>query len=76
MDTCHLSVTVPQMMAVLLEHREALPYSHCVAWFLLFTFFGSIACCFLAVVAYDSCVAVCQPLFYVTIVTQKALLVL
>lgn len=76
MDTCHLSVTVPQMVAVLLEHREALSCSHCVACFLLSIFCGSIACYFLAVAAYDSCVAVCQTLFYVTIVTQKVLLVL
>lgn len=69
MDTCHLSVTVPQMLAMLLDHRAALPYSHCLAWF--FLFFGSIDRYFLSTIAYDSCVAMYQPLLYVTMVTQK-----
>uniref|UniRef100_A0A4X1VQU9 G-protein coupled receptors family 1 profile domain-containing protein n=1 Tax=Sus scrofa TaxID=9823 RepID=A0A4X1VQU9_PIG len=42
MDICYSSVTVPQMMAVLLEHG-----------FFLFTFFGSIDCYLLALMAYD-----------------------
>lgn len=37
-------------------------------------FFGSIDCYLLALMAYDRYVAVCQPLLYVTIMTQKALL--
>lgn len=75
MDTCHLSVTVPQMMATLLDHRAVLPYSHCLAWFFLFTFFGSIDCYFLSTIAYGSCMAVYQPLLYVTTVTPKGLFV-
>lgn len=74
MDICYSSVTVPQTMAVLLEHGAALSYARCVAQFFLFTFFGSIDCYLLALMAYDRYVAVCQPLLYVTIMTQKALL--
>ncbi|NP_001378255.1 olfactory receptor family 9 subfamily Q member 1 [Equus caballus] len=72
MDICYSSVTVPQMMAVLLEHGTVLSYTRCVAQFFLFTFFGSIDCYLLALMAYDRYVAVCQPLLYVTIMTQKA----
>ncbi|XP_008561341.1 PREDICTED: olfactory receptor 9Q1-like [Galeopterus variegatus] len=72
MDICYSSVTVPQTMAVLLEHGAALSYTRCAAQFFLFTFFGAIDCYLLALMAYDRYVAVCQPLFYVTIMTQKA----
>ncbi|XP_062951690.1 olfactory receptor 9Q1-like [Cynocephalus volans] len=73
MDICYSSVTVPQTMAVLLKHGAALSYTRCAAQFFLFTFFGAIDCYLLALMAYDRYVAVCQPLFYVTIMTQKAL---
>lgn len=68
-------LSLPQMMAMLLDHRAVLPYSHCLAWFFLFTFFGSTDCYFLSTIAYGSCVAVCQPLLYVTTVTPKGLFV-
>lgn len=38
----------------------------------LFTFFASMDCYLLAIMAYDRCVAVCRPLLYVAIVTEKA----
>ncbi|XP_007952042.2 olfactory receptor 9Q1-like, partial [Orycteropus afer afer] len=74
MDICYSSVTVPQMLAVLLEHGAILSYTRCAAQFFLFTFFGSIDCYLLAIMAYDRYVAVCQPLLYVTIMTHRACL--
>ncbi|XP_022363334.1 olfactory receptor 9Q1-like [Enhydra lutris kenyoni] len=73
MDVCYSSAIVPQMLAVLLEHGATLSYSRCTTQFFLFTFFGSIDCYLLAVMAYDRYVAVCRPLLYVTIMTEKAL---
>ncbi|XP_029813139.1 olfactory receptor 9Q2-like [Suricata suricatta] len=70
-DICYSSITVPQMLAVLLEHGVALSYTRCAAQFFLFTFFASIDCYLLAIMAYDRYVAVCRPLLYVTIVTEK-----
>ena len=72
LDTCYSFVTVPLMMAVLLEPRAALSYTLCAAQFFLFTFFGSIDCYLLALMANDLYVAVCQPLLYVTIMRRKA----
>ncbi|KAJ8795833.1 hypothetical protein J1605_002595 [Eschrichtius robustus] len=72
MDTCYSFATVPLMMAVLLEPRAALSYTLCAAQFFLFTFFGSIDCYLLALMANDLYVAVCQPLLYVTIMRRKA----
>ncbi|XP_075404219.1 olfactory receptor 9Q1-like [Tenrec ecaudatus] len=73
-DICYSSVTVPQMLAVLFKHGAALSYTRCAAQFFLFTFFGSIDCYLLALMAYDRYVAVCQPLLYVTIITKEACL--
>ncbi|XP_003920195.3 olfactory receptor 9Q1 [Saimiri boliviensis] len=71
MDICYSSVTVPQMLAML-EHGAVSSYTCCAAQFFLFTFFGSINCYLLALMAYDRYLAVCQPLLYVTIMTQQA----
>ncbi|XP_004683512.1 PREDICTED: olfactory receptor 9Q2 [Condylura cristata] len=71
-DICYSSVIVPQMLAVLWEHGAAISLARCAAQFFLFTFFASIDCYLLAFMAYDRYVAVCQPLLYVTIMTEKA----
>ncbi|XP_014408739.2 olfactory receptor 9Q2 [Camelus ferus] len=71
-DICYSSAIVPQMLAVLLEHGVVISRARCAAQFFLFTFFASIDCYLLAIMAYDRYVAVCRPLLYVTIVTEKA----
>ncbi|XP_006875851.1 PREDICTED: olfactory receptor 9Q2-like [Chrysochloris asiatica] len=70
-DICYSSVIVPQLLAVLLEHGAVISEACCAAQFFLFTFFASIDCYLLAIMAYDRYVAVCQPLLYVTIMTEK-----
>ncbi|XP_066216523.1 olfactory receptor 9Q2-like [Saccopteryx leptura] len=72
-DMCYSSVTVPQLLAVLLDHGSVISQARCAAQFFLFTFFASIDCYLLAIMAYDRYVAVCQPLLYGSIMTQKAL---
>ncbi|XP_002709018.3 olfactory receptor 9Q2 [Oryctolagus cuniculus] len=71
-DLCYSSVTVPQMLVVLWERGTVISQARCAAQFFLFTFFASIDCYLLAIMAYDRYAAVCQPLLYVTIVTEKA----
>ncbi|XP_057585701.1 olfactory receptor 9Q2-like [Hippopotamus amphibius kiboko] len=71
-DICYSSAIVPQMLAVLLEHGVVISKARCAAQFFLFTFFASMDCYLLAIMAYDRYVAVCRPLLYVTIMTEKA----
>ncbi|XP_052028814.1 olfactory receptor 9Q2 [Apodemus sylvaticus] len=71
-DICYSSVIIPQMLAVLWEHGSTISLLRCAVQFFLFTFFASIDCYLLAIMAYDRYVAVCQPLLYVTIMTEKA----
>ncbi|XP_006900480.1 PREDICTED: olfactory receptor 9Q2-like [Elephantulus edwardii] len=70
-DICYSSVIVPQLLVVLLEHGVLISEARCAAQFFLFTFFASIDCYLLAIMAYDRYVAVCQPLLYATIMTEK-----
>ena len=72
MDICYSSTIVPQVLGVLLERGVVLSRVRCAAQFFLFTFFASMDCYLLAIMAYDRCVAVCRPLLYVAIVTEKA----
>ncbi|KFO21687.1 olfactory receptor 9Q2 [Fukomys damarensis] len=70
-DMCYSSIIVPQMLVVLWEQGAAISQARCAAQFFLFTFFASIDCYLLAIMAYDRYVPVCQPLLYVTIVTER-----
>ncbi|ELK17762.1 Olfactory receptor 9Q2 [Pteropus alecto] len=70
-DTCYSSVIVPQMLAVLWDQGAAISQARCAAQFFFFTFFASIDCYLLAIMAYDRYVAVCQPLLYATVVTER-----
>ncbi|XP_023071592.1 olfactory receptor 9Q2 [Piliocolobus tephrosceles] len=71
-DVCYASTVIPQMLAVLWENGTTISQARCAAQFFLFTFFASIDCYLLAIMAYDRYAAVCQPLLYVTIMTEKA----
>ncbi|XP_004471142.1 olfactory receptor 9Q2 [Dasypus novemcinctus] len=73
-DICYSSVIIPQLLVVLLEHGAVISQTRCAAQFFLFTFFASIDCYLLAIMAYDRYVAVCQPLLYATIMTEKVCL--
>lgn len=70
-DVCYSSVIIPQMLAVLWEHGTVISQVRCAAQFFLFTLFASIDCYLLAIMAYDRYVAVCNPLLYVSIMTEK-----
>ncbi|XP_039327333.1 olfactory receptor 9Q2 [Saimiri boliviensis] len=71
-DICYSSTIIPQLLAVLWEHGTVISQARCAAQFFLFTFFASIDCYLLAIMSYDRYAAVCQPLLYVTIMTEKA----
>lgn len=62
------------MLAVLLERGRVISKARCAAQLFLFTFFSSIDCYLLAIMACDRYVAMCRPLLYVTIMTEKACL--
>ncbi|XP_078502930.1 olfactory receptor OR9H1-like [Lissotriton helveticus] len=71
-DICLSSVTVPIMLRNFLSTKKNISFPGCVAqMFLLFTV-GSTEVFLLAVMAYDRYTAICNPLLYSVIMSNKA----
>ncbi|KAM9202134.1 LOW QUALITY PROTEIN: olfactory receptor 11H4-like [Dugong dugon] len=65
------SSTVPNMLANILSKIKTISFSGCFLQFYFFFSLGTTECLFLAVMAYDQYLAICHPLQYPTIMTQR-----
>ncbi|MBZ3888806.1 Olfactory receptor 9I1 [Sciurus carolinensis] len=63
-DACYSSVITPQILATLATGKMVISYGRCAAQFFFFTICASTECFLLAVMAYDRCVAISNPLLY------------
>ncbi|XP_013802214.2 olfactory receptor 5AR1-like [Apteryx mantelli] len=63
-DICCSSVIIPQMLLHILEEEKTIGLSGCAAQLCFFVVFGIAECLLLAVMAYDTYVAICKPLLY------------
>ncbi|XP_074852200.1 olfactory receptor 5AR1-like [Carettochelys insculpta] len=63
-DLCYSSVIVPKMLLNFLVESNSISYTACAVQLYFCTFFQDIECLFLAVMAYDRYVAICNPLLY------------
>ncbi|XP_066485927.1 olfactory receptor 14J1-like [Tiliqua scincoides] len=73
-DIGFLSVIIPKSMANSLMNTRHISYSGCVAQVLFFVFFLASNFALLIVMAYDRCVAICNPLEYEMIMNRNACL--
>uniref|UniRef100_A0A8C4WTE9 Olfactory receptor n=1 Tax=Gopherus evgoodei TaxID=1825980 RepID=A0A8C4WTE9_9SAUR len=64
LDLCYSSVTAPNALLCFLMGRRAISYNGCAAQMFFFSLFGTTEAFFLAVMAYDRFVAICNPLRY------------
>ncbi|KAM4845201.1 olfactory receptor 9I1-like [Thomomys bottae] len=64
LDACYTSVITPQILATLATDKTVISYSRCAAQFFFFTVCAGTECFLLAVMAYDRCVAIRNPLLY------------
>ncbi|XP_014932900.2 olfactory receptor 10Q1 [Lynx canadensis] len=71
LEICYTSVVVPLMLANLWGARKPIPLAGCGAQMFFFVALGSADCFLLAIMAYDRYVAICHPLRYTLIMTQK-----
>ncbi|XP_075404594.1 olfactory receptor 2D3-like [Tenrec ecaudatus] len=71
-DFCFSTSIVPQMLVHLLVTKKAISFAGCSLQMVVFLLAGCTECSLLAVMSYDRYVAVCKPLHYSTIMTQKA----
>ncbi|XP_064147997.1 olfactory receptor 11G2-like [Loxodonta africana] len=69
LEICYVTATVPNMLANFLSETKVISFSGCFLQFYVFFSLGSIECLFLAVMAFDRYLAICQPLCYPTIMT-------
>lgn len=71
LEICYTSVVVPLMLSNILGTQKPIPLAGCGAQMFFFVTLGSTDCFLLAVMAYDRYVAICHPLHYSLIMTQK-----
>ncbi|KAM5248385.1 uncharacterized protein ACOB6Z_010545 [Ctenodactylus gundi] len=70
-DFCYSSVIVPNMLANIISEDKAISFPACVIQFCLFCTCVVTEVFLLAVMAYDRFVAICNPLLYTVIMSQK-----
>ncbi|XP_038198003.1 olfactory receptor 2D3-like [Arvicola amphibius] len=70
-DLCFSTSIVPQMLVHFLSKRKTIAFIGCSVQIAVFLLAGCTECALLAVMSYDRYVAVCKPLHYTTIMTQR-----
>ncbi|XP_076422606.1 olfactory receptor 2D3-like [Peromyscus maniculatus bairdii] len=70
-DLCFSTSIVPQMLVHFLSQRKTISFVGCSIQIVVFLLAGCTECALLAVMSYDRYVAVCKPLHYSTIMTQR-----
>ncbi|XP_003919836.1 olfactory receptor 2D3-like [Saimiri boliviensis] len=70
-DLCFSTTIVPQMLSHLLIMRKTISFTRCSIQMLFFLIAGCTESSLLAVMSYDRYVAVCKPLHYSTLMTQR-----
>ncbi|KAM9299321.1 olfactory receptor 6N1-like [Gastrophryne carolinensis] len=71
MEICYTAVTIPKMLGDLLEKEKKMPLTGCIlqGYFLHAT--GAMECYMLTIMAYDRYLAICKPLQYSSIMTNR-----
>ncbi|XP_075066617.1 olfactory receptor 6B9-like [Mixophyes fleayi] len=71
LEIWYISVTVPKMMSDFLDQRRTISIVGCLIQFYFFFFFGSTENLLLVIMSLDRYVAICYPLQYFIIMTEK-----
>nr|XP_009680899.1 PREDICTED: olfactory receptor 1038-like [Struthio camelus australis] len=70
-DLCYSSTITPKMLTNFLSERRTITYHACAAQLCCFLTFMITECFLLAGMAYDRCVAICNPLRYRAIMSRR-----
>nr|XP_060636629.1 olfactory receptor 9S13-like [Anolis sagrei ordinatus] len=71
LDICYSSVITPKAMLTFATGDKTISYNRCATQMFFFSLFGTTECFFLAAMAYDRFVAICNPLLYNSIMSKK-----
>ncbi|XP_008526052.2 olfactory receptor 1J1-like [Equus przewalskii] len=75
-DVSFSSVTVPKMLMNMHTKHKSIPYAGCISQTYFFIFFADLDSFLITSMAYDRYVAICHPLHYTTIVSQRVCIML
>ncbi|XP_004641580.2 olfactory receptor 50-like, partial [Octodon degus] len=70
-DISFSSVTTPKMLMNMLTHSQSISYAGCISQSYFFALFAGLDSFLLTSMAYDRYVAICHPLHYMTIMSQR-----
>ncbi|XP_006032274.1 olfactory receptor 1020-like [Alligator sinensis] len=70
-DACYSTTITPNMLVALLSDSKAISFAGCIVQCYIFVGFVLVECYLLAVMAYDCYVAICNPLLYVIIMSNR-----
>ncbi|KAM5317637.1 olfactory receptor 5L1-like [Glossophaga mutica] len=70
-DFCYSTIIVPKMLVNIINNDKSISFLGCMVQFYLFCVCGVTEVSLLAVMAYDRFVAICSPLLYMVIMSQK-----
>ena len=62
LEICYVSITLPRMLMDLCTQKGTISFLTCATQMCFFLMLGAAECFLLAVMAYDRCVAICDPL--------------
>nr|XP_033779173.1 olfactory receptor 11H4-like [Geotrypetes seraphini] len=67
----YTSSTVPKMLSGFLSKVNSISFTGCFVQFFFFFFFGSVDCFLLTIMGYDRYLAICQPLHYHMLMSNR-----
>ncbi|XP_014932700.2 olfactory receptor 13D1, partial [Acinonyx jubatus] len=70
LDICYTSSSIPPMLVIFKSERKSISFIGCALQMVVSLGLGSTECILLAVMAYDRCVAICNPLRYPIIMNR------
>ncbi|KAM9330778.1 olfactory receptor 5V1-like [Gastrophryne carolinensis] len=71
LDICYTSTTMPKMLQLLLVKNRTISFMGCVVQMYVFVALVGTECVLLAVMSYDRFLAICKPLRYSSLMTNK-----
>ncbi|XP_004461967.2 olfactory receptor 2A2-like [Dasypus novemcinctus] len=76
LDISYASNNVPKMLGSLLKQKKTIPFVSCIIQTFLYLAFAATECLILVAMSYDRYVAICHPLQYTVIMSQRVCTVL
>ncbi|MBZ3883375.1 Olfactory receptor 10AG1 [Sciurus carolinensis] len=71
LEICYVSVTVPRLLTDLCRQNRIISFVACATQMYFFLVLGATECLILTAMAYDRYVAICRPLLYPTVMSNR-----